>query len=77
MTQAEVKRVIDFLIEEERKQFRLIWTSFEQSVNLFINKEVMSRTAGSRYSRRGAASKRSMHGPRKATPVGFRPVHRQ
>jgi putative spermidine/putrescine transport system substrate-binding protein len=41
MTQAEVKRVIDFLIEKKKdRQFRLIWTSFEQSVNLFINKEV-------------------------------------
>jgi spermidine/putrescine-binding protein len=41
MTQAEVKRVIDFLIEKKKdKQFRVIWTSYEQSVNLFINKEV-------------------------------------
>lgn len=41
MTPGEVKRVIDFLVEKKKEgQFRLIWTSFEQSVNLFVNKEV-------------------------------------
>jgi spermidine/putrescine-binding protein len=41
MTPGEVKTVVDFLIEKKKEgQFRLIWTSFEQSVNLFVNKEV-------------------------------------
>lgn len=41
MTPSEVKTVIDFLVEKKREgQFRLLWTSFEQSVNLLINKEV-------------------------------------
>jgi len=41
MTPSEVKTVIDFLVEKKKEgQFRLIWTSFEQSVNLFVNKEV-------------------------------------
>lgn len=41
MTPSEVKTVIDFLIEKKKEgQFRLLWTSFEQSVNLFVNKEV-------------------------------------
>jgi spermidine/putrescine-binding protein len=41
MTPGEFKTVIDFLIEKKKEgQFRLIWTSFEQSVNLFVNKEV-------------------------------------
>ena len=41
MSPSEVKTVIDFLIEKKKEgQFRLIWTSFEQSVNLFVNKEV-------------------------------------
>lgn len=41
MTPGEVKSVIDFLVEKKKEgQFRLIWTSFEQSVNLFVNKEV-------------------------------------
>lgn len=41
MTPNEFKQVVDFLIEKKNEgQFRLIWTSFEQSVNLFVNKEV-------------------------------------
>jgi spermidine/putrescine-binding protein len=41
MTPGEVKQVVDFLIEKKKEgQFRLIWTSFEQSVSLFVNKEV-------------------------------------
>lgn len=41
MTPGEVKGVVDFLIEKKKEgQFRLIWTSFEQSVSLFVNKEV-------------------------------------
>ena len=41
MTPGEVTSVIDFLIEKKKEgQFRLLWTSFEQSVSLFVNKEV-------------------------------------
>ena len=41
MTPSEFKTVIDFLVEKKKEgQFRLLWTSFEQSVNLFVNKEV-------------------------------------
>ncbi|MFO1352853.1 MAG: extracellular solute-binding protein [Gammaproteobacteria bacterium] len=41
MTPSEFKAVVDFLIQKKKEgQFRLLWTSFEQSVNLFINKEV-------------------------------------
>ena len=41
MTPGEVASVIDFLIEKKKEgQFRLLWTSFEQSVSLFVNKEV-------------------------------------
>jgi putative spermidine/putrescine transport system substrate-binding protein len=41
MTPEEVKTVIDFLIEHKRaEQFRVIWSSFEQAVNLITSKEV-------------------------------------
>ena len=41
MTKEEFKTVIDFLIEQKKKgQFRVIWNSFEQAVNLIVNKEV-------------------------------------
>lgn len=41
MTPGEIKTVVDFLIEKKKEgQFRVIWNSFEQSVNLLVNKEV-------------------------------------
>jgi spermidine/putrescine-binding protein len=41
MTPAEIKTVVDFLIEKKREgQFRVIWTGFEQAVNLLVSKEV-------------------------------------
>jgi putative spermidine/putrescine transport system substrate-binding protein len=41
MTPEEVKSVVDFLIEQKRAgQFRVIWSSFEQAVNLLTSKEV-------------------------------------
>lgn len=41
MTKEEFKAVIDFLIDQKGKgQFRVIWNSFEQAVNLIVNKEV-------------------------------------
>jgi putative spermidine/putrescine transport system substrate-binding protein len=41
MTPGEIKAVVDFLIEKKKEgQFRVIWNSFEQSVNLLVNKEV-------------------------------------
>ena len=41
MTPEELKTVIDFLIEKKRAgQFRVIWSSFEQAVNLLTSKEV-------------------------------------
>jgi spermidine/putrescine-binding protein len=41
MTAAEVKTVIDFLVEKKKEgQFRTIWSSFEQAVNLIVTKEV-------------------------------------
>lgn len=41
MTPDELKTVIDFLIEQKRAgQFRVIWSSFEQAVNLLTSKEV-------------------------------------
>ncbi len=41
MTPDEVKTVVDFLIEHKRKgQFRVIWSSFQQAVDLIVNKEV-------------------------------------
>jgi spermidine/putrescine-binding protein len=41
MTADEVKKVIDFLIEQKKAgQFRVIWSSFQQAVDLIVNKEV-------------------------------------
>lgn len=41
MTPEEIKTVMDFLIEQKKAgQFRVIWSSFEQAVNLLVNKEV-------------------------------------
>ena len=41
MTTEEFKTVVDFLIDQKKKgQFRVIWSSFQQAVNLIINKEV-------------------------------------
>ena len=41
MTPAEIKVVIDFLIEKKKAgQFRVIWSSFEQAVNLITSREV-------------------------------------
>lgn len=41
MTPEELKVVIDFLIEQKKAgQFRVIWSSFEQAVNLLVTGEV-------------------------------------
>ena len=41
MRPEEIKQVVDFLIEQKRKgQFRVIWSSFQQAVDLIVNKEV-------------------------------------
>ena len=41
MTPEEVKTVMDFLIQHKKAgQFRVIWSSFEQAVNLLTSKEV-------------------------------------
>ncbi len=41
MTPAEFKTVIDFLIAQKKAgQFRVIWSSFQQAVDLIVNKEV-------------------------------------
>ncbi len=41
MTASEFKTVVDFLIEKKRGgQFRTLWSSFEQAVNLIVSKEV-------------------------------------
>ena len=41
MSPEELKTVVDFLIEQKRKgQFRVIWSSFQQAVDLIVNKEV-------------------------------------
>lgn len=41
MTGAEIKTVVDFLIEQKKAgQFRVIWSSFQQAVDLLVNKEV-------------------------------------
>jgi len=41
MTPGELKTVIDFLIDKKKEgQFRVIWSSFEQAVNLLVSKEV-------------------------------------
>jgi putative spermidine/putrescine transport system substrate-binding protein len=41
MTADEFKKVVDFLIEQKKAgQFRVIWSSFQQAVDLIVNKEV-------------------------------------
>ncbi len=41
MTADEFKKVIDFLIDQKKAgQFRVIWSSFQQAVDLIVNKEV-------------------------------------
>jgi spermidine/putrescine-binding protein len=41
MTPSELRTVIDFLIEKKKEgQFRVIWTGFEQAVNLLTTNEV-------------------------------------
>jgi putative spermidine/putrescine transport system substrate-binding protein len=41
MSASEFKTVVDFLIEKKRAgQFRTLWSSFEQAVNLIVSKEV-------------------------------------
>ena len=41
MTPAEIKAVVDFLIEQKKQgQFRVIWSSFQQAVDLIVGKEV-------------------------------------
>ena len=41
MTPEEIEAVVDFLIQKKKEgQFRVIWSSFEQAVNLLTRKEV-------------------------------------
>lgn len=41
MTPSEINTVINFLIEKKKEgQFRVLWSSYEQAVNLLANKEV-------------------------------------
>lgn len=41
MTASEFRTVVDFLIEKKRDgQFRALWSSFEQAVNMIVSKEV-------------------------------------
>jgi len=41
MTASEFRTVVDFLIEKKRSgQFRALWSSFEQAVNMIVSKEV-------------------------------------
>ncbi|WP_342641475.1 ABC transporter substrate-binding protein [Rhodoligotrophos ferricapiens] len=41
MSKEEIAKVVDFLIEKKKEgQFRVIWSSFEQAVNLLVNQEV-------------------------------------
>lgn len=41
MTPAEIKTVVEFLIDKKKEgQFRTLWSSFEQAVNLLVSKEV-------------------------------------
>jgi len=41
MTPSEIKTVTDYLIEKKKAgQFRVIWSSFEQAVNLLVSREV-------------------------------------
>jgi hypothetical protein len=48
MTPEEFKKVVDFLIEQKKAgQFRVIWNSFQQAVDLLVNKRSMSWIVGS------------------------------
>lgn len=41
MTPSEIKTVVDFLIEKKKDgQFRTIWSSFNDAVNLLVNREI-------------------------------------
>jgi putative spermidine/putrescine transport system substrate-binding protein len=41
MSPDEIKYVVDFLIEHKRRgQFRVLWSSFQQAVDLIVNREV-------------------------------------
>jgi spermidine/putrescine-binding protein len=41
MTPEEITKVVDFLIQKKKEgQFRVVWSSFEQAVNLLVNQEV-------------------------------------
>jgi spermidine/putrescine-binding protein len=41
MTPPEIKTVVDFLIDQKKKgQFRVLWSSFQQAVDLIIRKDV-------------------------------------
>lgn len=41
MTESEIDTVSKFLIEKKKEgQFRVIWSSFEQAVNLLVNREI-------------------------------------
>jgi len=41
MTASEINTVVNFLIDKKKEgQFRVLWSSFEQAVNLLVNKEV-------------------------------------
>jgi putative spermidine/putrescine transport system substrate-binding protein len=41
MSPSEIRTVVDFLIEQKKKgQFRVLWSSFQQAVDLIVRKEV-------------------------------------
>jgi len=41
MTPSEINTVVNFLIDRKKEgQFRVLWSSYEQAVNLLVNKEV-------------------------------------
>lgn len=41
MSKQEIAKVVDFLIQKKKEgQFRVVWSSFEQAVNLLVNQEV-------------------------------------
>jgi len=41
MSPAEIRTVVDFLISQKKKgQFRVLWSSFQQAVDLIVRKEV-------------------------------------
>ncbi len=41
MTPAEIKTVVDFLVDKKKEgQFRVLWTGYQQAVDLFSNREV-------------------------------------